>query len=117
MFGLILQSKKTGKSSEETIDHTYIAQETMEYMYSNVRKSRNIDELAIYISVDFSHSCGSFSVNPCTFSHNSNPNIEVIVLTKPHSKDNLVRVTVKVKKDTHDSNPVKMESIWKWKGS
>ncbi len=46
-FGLFIQSKKAGKTSEEIVDATYVAQETMEYMHSEVRKRSNLTELAI----------------------------------------------------------------------
>lgn len=115
-FGLFIQSKKTGKTSEEIVDATYVAQETMEYVYSKV-SDPNINALPELVNnSDFSTlytgNCNT-TYTSCTFTNITNSNITIIAEQDSRLDTNLITVITQVNRD--NATTVVMEAIWRWK--
>lgn len=97
-FGLLIQSNKTGKSSEQLIDATYLAQKEMEKMY-NYFKSTKIETWASdfpYVNEkDEEKSSGNttqYKVTPVNAKHKE----IIIVKAEDMSPDKTVRITIEV---------------------
>ncbi|MEB2278414.1 prepilin-type N-terminal cleavage/methylation domain-containing protein [Lysinibacillus xylanilyticus] len=97
-FGLLIQSNKTGKSSEQIIDATYLAQKEMEKMY-NYFKSTKIETWESgfpYVNEkDEEKSSGNttqYKVTPVNAKHKE----IIIVKAEDMSPDNTVRITIEV---------------------
>ncbi len=97
-FGLLIQTNKTGKSSEQIIDATYLAQKEMEKMY-NYFKSTTIEtwesNFPYLAEKDEVNSTGTITRYKVTPSNAKNKEI-IIVNAEDMSHDNTVRITIEV---------------------
>ncbi|MEY9969741.1 prepilin-type N-terminal cleavage/methylation domain-containing protein [Lysinibacillus sp. RC46] len=95
-FGLLIQSNKTGKSSEQIIDATYLAQKEMEKMY-NYFKSTKIEtwESDFPYEKDEEKSSGNTTQYKVTPVNAKNKEI-IIVKAEDMSPEKTVRITIEV---------------------
>lgn len=113
--GLFLQSKKSSLSSEETLDATYIAQQTMEYLYNAVQQSSSLGDLQLAIQADY-----DFTYDPTTgytFQSKTNPAVKAKAAYYTEgtiTNTRLVFITTEVARQNEHASPIVMETIWRW---
>lgn len=113
-FGLLIQSNKTGKSSEQIIDATYLAQKEMEKMY-NYFKSTTIEtwesNFPYLAEKDEVNSAGNITRYKVIPSNAKNKEI-IIVNAEDISHDNTVRITIEVYDSRGATLKAKMQNIF-----
>lgn len=113
-FGLLIQSNKTGKSSEQIIDATYLAQKEMEKMY-NYFKSTTIEtwesNFPYLAEKDEVNSIGNITQYKVTPSNAKNKEI-IIVNAENMSNDNTIRITIEVYDSREEILKAKVQNIF-----
>lgn len=112
-FGLLIQSNKTGKSSEQIIDATYLAQQEMEKMYSYFKyATKDTWETAFPYTKDEENSTNNLTLyNPTIPSYAKNKE-QIIVKAKDLSPDNTVRIIIEVYDSSGKVLKAKVENIF-----
>lgn len=112
-FGLLIQSNKTGKSSEQIIDATYLAQQEMEKMYSYFKNAtKSTWESAFPYIKDEVNSTGNMTIYKPTIPSNAKNNEKIIVKAKDLSVDNTVRIIIEVYDASGKVLKAKVENIF-----
>lgn len=111
-FGIFIQSKKAGVTSEEIIDATYVAQLTMEELYKHIKNNSNLAELSTdsYLTDIYNINCNK-QYTSCDFKNKDNTGI--YLTAKDFEGKALVSVILEVKREK--GAPVVMETVWRWK--
>ncbi len=117
-FGLLIQSNKTGKSAEQIIDATYLAQKEMEKMY-NYFKSATIEtwesNFPYATEKDEVNSNGNTTQYKVTPVNAKNKEI-IMVKAEDMSPDTTVRITIEVYDSRGKILKAKVQNIFSFSG-
>ncbi|MFJ5562272.1 type IV pilus modification PilV family protein [Lysinibacillus xylanilyticus] len=113
-FGLLIQSNKTGKSSEQIIDATYLAQKEMEKMYNYFKSTKietwesNFPYAAEKDEVNSTGNTTKYKVTP----FNAKNKEVIIVNAEDMSPDKTVRITIEVYDSRGEVLKAKVQNIF-----
>lgn len=120
---LFTMSAKTNSRSEATLDSTYVGRDTMELIYSLIKKNKNedFDDLLEYLDGKIKEDTKYRKLNEkegnvFEYEYEGNKYIDV----KFKEDGNLIGVVVRVYKDkdmNENKLEVQYESLYPWKGS
>lgn len=115
-FGLLIQSNKTGNSSEQIIDATFLAQREMEKMYDYFSTTTQSNwQSSFPYTKDTVNSSGTTSIfGPETLANTKN-NEMIKVTVQELVSDNLVKVKIEIFDSKAKILKAKVENIYRLK--